>query len=377
MSEPRQFDVAVVGGGVIGLSIAWEMAQDAGCNVALIDIERVGRRASWAGAGILPPSTLDKARHAIEQLAAISFQQHPIWARELLEETGIDTGFRQCGAVFIGRTAGEMAALHGQCEEWRETDVRADELSTQQLIELVPALSERADSIRKSIYVPEEAQIRNPDHLRALRAGCELRGVQIFEQVGEVQMQSDAIRGRNRICLGDGTTLEPGQICIAAGVWSETLLKQFDVSISTVPVRGQMLLFKLPEPIFTPIIYEGTRYIVPRDDGHVLAGSTLEQAGFDESTTKQGIADLMEFANGLFAELNESTLVDSWAGLRPASFDGMPYIGRVPGTWHVLAATGHFRNGLLLSTGTAKMIAQLMVGRRTSFDLMPFRIDRG
>ncbi|MGI9517178.1 MAG: glycine oxidase ThiO [Pirellulaceae bacterium] len=376
MSDSREFDFAIVGGGVIGLSIAWEMAQDDN-RVALVERDRVGRQASWAGAGILPPSNMDTARHALEYLAALSFQQHPLWAEQLKKETGIDTGFRQCGAVFVARTAGEVAALRGQCEEWRETEITTEELSQQDLIQLMPALAGQAPSIRLAVHVLTEAQLRNPDHLQALRAGCEGRGVQFFEQVGEIQMHSDAKKRRNEIRLQDGTMLLANKVCIAAGVWSELLLKQFDVSISTIPVRGQMLLFKLPQPKFTQIVYEGTRYIVPRDDGHVLAGSTLEEAGFDDSTTPQGVADLLRFANGLFAELNEETLVDSWAGLRPASFDGFPYIGRVPNSWNVWAATGHFRSGLLLSTGTAKMVANLMQGCRMLMDVMPFRLDRG
>ncbi len=376
MSVSRHFDYAIIGGGVIGLSIAWEMAQD-DHRVALIERDQVGRQASWAGAGILPPSNLDKARHAVEYLAALSFQQHSLWAEQLRAETGIDTGFRRCGAVFVARTAGEVAALHGQCSEWRENEIEAHELSPAELIELTPALSSCGETIRTAVHVPAEAQLRNPDHLRALRAGCELRGVEILEQAGNVQLKSDREQG-NEIRLQNGQTVRADNVCIAAGVWSEQLVKQLGVSISTVPVRGQMLLFKLPQPTFKQILYEGTRYIVPRDDGHVLAGSTLEEAGFDNTTTPQGIADLMQFAGGLIPELNETTLVNSWAGLRPASFDGFPYIGRVPAAHNVWLATGHFRNGLLLSTGTAKLVAQLMTDRRrTVIDIMPFRLDRG
>ena len=129
---------------------------------------------------------------------------------------------------------------------------------------------------------------------------------------------------------------------------------------------------------FREILCEGTRYIVPRDDGHVLVGSTLEEAGFDNSTTPQAVSDLMQFAGGLIDALNESTLVDSWAGLRPATFDGMPYLGPVPGCPNVFVATGHFRNGLLLSTGTAGLMASLMRGEQTlPVDPAPFRLDRG
>ncbi len=368
-------DCLVVGGGVIGLSIARELAGN-GQSVVLMDNGPIGRAASWAGAGILPPSSIEHARHPLEILAAESFRLHSLWSTELVEETGIDNGYRRCGALFIARTSGEVAALTGQCTEWEDSGVHIQRLSTEQLGQQMPALERVAGAIQLAVVVPDEVQIRNPDHIRALAASCRQRGVSIIENVEALQLNSDAGQ-TTRVSVRNAELFSPGKICIAAGAWTAELLAQLNCPISTLPIRGQMVLYKLPARRFRQIVYEGTRYIVPRDDGHVLAGSTLEQAGFDAAVTTDAIADLKSFASSLFAELDEDHFVDAWAGLRPATWDGFPYMGAVPETANVWAACGHFRSGLLLSTATARAMCQLMLGHSSVFDLSPFRLDRG
>ncbi len=367
------YDVLVAGGGVIGLSIARELA-GCGWNVCLVDASTPGS-ASWAGAGILPPSAIEFARHPGELIAAESFRLHGEWARELLEETGIDNGFRHCGGLFVARTRGEQAALAGQRGDWEASGVRVEPWTPEDLEKFVPALANRARDITLAAWVPDEVQIRNPDHLRALDASCLKRGVVIRRdaRVSGIRLQDDRYES---IC-DNAEPVYSRRVCLASGAWTSRLLESMGVPIGTLPVRGQMLLYKLPERIFEPILYEGTRYLVPRDDGHVLAGSTLEQAGFDPSTTPQAIGDLKQFAASWFDELCDSRLVDSWAGLRPATYDGFPYIGPIPGYENAWAACGHFRSGLLMSTGTAVLIRQLINGEEPLFDLSPFRLSRG
>ena len=373
--KAQHFDFAVIGGGVIGLSVARELAAGKG-SVALIERASVGRATSWAGAGILPPSCIEFAKHPIEQIAAESFRLHPQWAHDLLEETGIDSGFRRCGALFIARSVGEVAALGGQCTEWRETGVEVRFLDSEQLAAQIPALGATIDQIQLAALVPDEVQIRNPDHSTALRASCQKRNVCIFENVGDARLEKNDMF-RITVSMSDGNRITADRVCVAAGAWSELLLAQIGVAISTLPVRGQMLLFKLPQQTFTKIVYEGMRYIVPRDDGHVLAGSTIEQVGFDTSTTPETVANLQAFAQSVFADLTEDHFVRAWAGLRPATFDGFPYIGPAPGHSNIWVACGHFRSGLLLSTATAVVVRQLMNDEPTLFDLGPFRLDRG
>ncbi len=373
--KATHFDFAVVGGGVIGLSLARELA-DGKRSVALIERAAVGRATSWAGAGILPPSSVKFANHPIERLAAESFRMHRQWARELLDETGIDTGFRRCGALFIARTNGEVAALGGQCTEWGATGVKVQLLDRNELVKQLPALGTAIEQIQLAALVPDEVQIRNPDHSRALLASCQKRNVCVFDNAGDARIDATA-NDRITISTKDDRCISADRVCIAAGAWSETLLAQVGVTISTLPVRGQMLLYKLPKQIFTPILYEGMRYIVPRDDGHVLAGSTIEQVGFDTSTTPETIDHLKRFAQSVFADLSEDRFVRAWAGLRPATYDGFPYLGPAPGHSRIWVACGHFRSGLLLSTATAVVMCQLMNDEQPMIEIGLFRLDRG
>lgn len=368
-------DVLILGGGVVGLSLAREMAGQ-GQTTMLVDRNRTGRAASWAGAGILPPACSRHARHPIEKIAAESFRMHAGLAESLLQETGIDNGFRRCGAAFVARSPGEQAALAGQCGEWKDNGVTVEQLTRAQLVQRFPGMAEAASGVRLAVLLPDEVQIRNPDHLQALVASCRQRKVRIMEQVGKVTLET-AAGSINRVCLETGQMVQADKVCICAGAWSADLLEQLDCRISTLPVRGQMLLYRLSRRSFSTVLYEGTRYIVPRDDGHVLCGSTLEQAGFDPSTTPQALADLQRFASSLLTELKPENRIDAWAGLRPGTWDGFPYLGPVPGIANAWAACGHFRSGLLSSPATAVALRQLMLDQPVLFDLVPFRLDRG
>ena len=137
-----------------------------------------------------------------------------------------------------------------------------------------------------------------------------------------------------------------------------------------------MVLFRCDQPPITRIVNEGSRYLVPREDGRVLAGSTEEEVGFDKRTTEEAIADLVGFARGLVPALRDAKIEQTWAGLRPASFDGLPYLGPLPGLKNAFIAAGHFRSGLFLSTATAVVMSQLMRGEKPQIDLAPFRVGR-
>lgn len=359
---------------MIGLSIAYELAAH-DLTVALLDKSKIGKEASWAGAGILPPTNIETATDPIDQLRAISGQLHPEWSRSLLEETEIDNGFWNCGAVYVGRSAGEVSSIAGSRLNWSEEKIPFECLSTEQLAKLVPALENQLQSIESAVFLPGESQISNRDHLRALELACRQRGVDFFEEIEiqECEFHSDRLSVLRTVA----GPFAASHFCATSGAWTGQLLKKFDIEISVLPVRGQMLAFKLPEALFSTIINDGSRYLVPRRDGWVLAGSTLEHAGFDKKMTSEGQRSLFHFANGLIEELNEKTLRDRWAGLRPATFDGFPYIGCCPKLTNVVVATGHFRIGLQTSTGTAQIVRELVEGKTPKIDVEPFRVGRG
>lgn len=371
---------AVVGGGVVGLSLAYELARR-GWRVALFDQQELGREASWAGAGILPPANRATALHPLDQLRGLSIVLHAEWAARLKQDTGIDTGYRRCGAIYVARSPGEAAALHGMAQLHAEEQIETLRLSRQQLAELEPAMSEPARAgLFSAIYrVPDEAQLRNPWHLRALAAACRQHGVEIHSSTAIDAFETAAEQGGGRVTAVRSAerTFPVDSVCLTSGAWTQQLLGRLGTSVGILPIRGQMVLFKTPVPLVRHVLNDGPRYVVPREDGRVLAGSTEEDVGFDKSNTPDGIAALTTLACELAPALREAEIEKTWAGLRPGTYDGFPYIGRAPGFDNAYVAAGHFRSGLYLSPATAVVVADLMSGREPEIDLSPFRVARG
>lgn len=361
----------VIGGGVIGLSIAYELSKR-NRGVVLLERDQIGRQASWFGAGILTPANGKTAIHPVEQLESLSNELHQRWADELLQATGIDTGYSMCGGLYVARSAGEKAALQGATQHWNERQIEFENISFEQAEQLIPGIAIPSES--KLAFIPTEAQLRNPRHLQALSAACRRNGVEIVESCSALEL---IIENHNTSSvLVDDHKYVADNYCIAAGPWSEQVLKPFAVPLPSIPVRGQMVLFKLPTQLFVPIVNEGPRYLVPRSDGHVLAGSTIEEVGFDSSIEQQSIDELTKWASEIVPELNQQTFVTAWAGLRPGTYDGFPYLGSIGRSSNTFVATGHFKTGLHLSTATAIVMADLLEGKETSIDLVPFAPSR-
>jgi glycine oxidase len=370
-------DCLLIGGGVVGLSLAFELAGH-GLRVRLLERGRPGREASWAGAGLLPPAVRRADDPPLEQLAGLSHELHPRWAAELRELTGIDTGYRRTGAVYLARTTAASEELKRQFAWWKSRGLRAEMLSSRTLHELEPDLDVEDPTAVPfaACLMPEESQLRNPRHLKALETACALRGVEISAGMAVEEFEIDGDRVRGVVTCQGVLTAE--SVCITAGSWSGTLARRLGLAHEAPiePVRGQMVLLTTPVPVLRHIINEGPRYLVPRGDGRVLVGSTVEQAGFDCRTTAAGISGLLEFAVALAPGLGNATVEQSWAGLRPATADGLPYLGRMPGLENLFVAAGHFRSGLQLSPATAVVMGQLIRGLSPEISLAPFRIDR-
>ena len=369
-------DCLIVGAGVVGLSLAYELARH-GMRLRVIDQGLPGNEASWAGAGILPPANRETAVHPLAQLCGLSQELHPQWAESLRDETGIDTGFRRCGGIYLACSAGEAASLHGLAATVREEAIAIERLDDVQIRQIEPALGPLVERGRcKAAYhLPDESQLRNPDHLAALATACRKRGVEISENIQLTGFR----RAKHRIVAVETTAgeISAERYCITSGVWTRMLLDQLGLPNGIMPIRGQMVLYRCPQRPFSHVLNVGPRYLVPRDDGRVLAGSTEEEVGFDKRTTDDEIAGLMSFAAGIVDELSPANVERCWAGLRPGSFDGFPYIGAVPGLANTYVAAGHFRSGLFLSPATAVVVGQLVRGRQPEIDLSPFHVGRG
>jgi glycine oxidase len=321
-------DVLVIGGGVIGLSLAWDLAKH-GRSVHVIDQAEPGREASWAGAGILPPAKANPSQHPYEQLRGLACELHPQWAKDLKSLTGIDTGYRQCGSLHLARTLGEAAALAAWAALLRDEGIEVERATAADVGEMEPSLACRNDESTYSVafLIPAEAQLRNPWHVRALVVACERAGVTVSpnRSITEFEVLGDRLIGVQTTA----GTLHARQYCFTAGAWTGQILQRLDITTGILPIRGQMVLFRSETPPITRIVNEGSRYLVPRDDGRVLAGSTEEEVGFDKRTTEEAIADLTDFARGLF-----------------------------------------------LSTATAVVMSQLMRGEEPRVNLAPFRVGR-
>lgn len=361
----RHADVAVVGGGIVGLTAAYELAK-AGLTVEVLDRGPLGAEASWAGAGIIPPGNPERAATPIDKLRALGSVGMPQLVDELRERTGIDTGYRRCGGIEFLHHDDDVADL------WRAEGIPFDELSSPGLAEVEPA----ATSFPGTPYLlPTCAQVRNPWHIRALIAACERLGVRLRPHT---PVNSWATTGRRvtGVQTGDGV-VSAGTCILAAGAWSKGFLASLGHATGVHPVRGQIILFRQPTPGIARVLMTGKRYFVPRSDGRVLVGSTEEpEAAFEKRTTPEGVAELLAFTTSVIPAWATAEVEATWAGLRPGSADGLPYLGPVPGWDGVVVATGHFRAGVQLSVGTARVLVELLTGKPTCVPLSAFALDR-
>lgn len=345
-------DFVIVGGGVAGLSTALRLA-DQGASVTVLDRQETGKEASWAGAGMLPPGNPEVDLNPEQRLRAHSHQLWAEFAADLSERTGIDTGYRVCGAIQVQYS--EHSSLLDQCvDSWTREGIRYDILGREDAQSLVPGLS----SEMSAVHVPDFAQIRNPRYLRALKTACRQRNVQIQEHVEHLTLQTAGDRITEVRIPGQSFCFD--SVCIAAGAWSSSILTSLGISIPVKPIRGQIVQLQLKETPFRCVVELGRRYIVPRDDGLVLIGSTEEDAGFVKENTPDGISMLLRFAASVIPALPISQVCRTWAGLRPGTPDELPLIGAVPRFSNLFIGTGYFRSGLQMSPGAGMILSDLM-----------------
>jgi glycine oxidase len=362
---PERADVLVIGGGVIGLTTAYYLAARHSARVTVLDRGPLGREASWAGAGIIPPGRPEGAVTPLDRLRASSSELIPRLSAELREATGINNGYRVSGGIEVAADEPvEPAAWTDEGIEWRI--VEADEARR-----IEPALEL---PVGRAYFLPGMAQIRNPRHLQALIAAAADRGVSLRPGNPVLGLEMDGHRITGAV-TADGP-LTAGQYLVCSGAWTDGLLGPLGCRIDCRPVRGQIVLLRCTAPTLHRIILVGKRYLVPRDDGRVLVGSTEEDAGFDATTTADAIAGLLRFATDLVPALGSAGVEKCWAGLRPGSADGLPTLGRLPGWDNLWVAAGHFRAGLLLSAATGKVMAEALAGLPPSIPLESFRPDR-
>jgi glycine oxidase len=372
----RSSDVVIVGGGVIGLSIAYALARE-GLSPTVLDRRELGREASWAGAGLIPPiADRDAADSKVKlnplvALRSWSARLYPEWTATLLAETGIDPEYRRTGGVDVAWTDREDEALRAAAGQWRAEGIAYERIPPGDYARVEPALN---PELRSVYYLPDRAQVRNPRLLRALMEAVVGRNGDLGPHRGVEGFTLDG--GRITAVRTHEGDIPCGLVIVAAGAWSGGLLEPAGVRAPTPPIKGQIVLLKADRPLLRRVVEHGRNYLVPRADGRVLIGATEEDAGFDARPTALAARDLIGEAVRLCPALGGASIEATWAGLRPGSVDTRPYIGTAPGLENLIIAGGHKRAGLQLAPATAELVADLVLGRPPRLDLSPFRPDR-
>ena len=364
-------DVAVVGAGLVGLATAYELAKR-GAGVTVYDRAEPARAASWAGAGMLAPFSEEMPDAAMLAFCRGALEAYPAFVDELRERTGVDAKFRRDGTLHVALDEPALAALTARAATYRANggDVamlhRADALAREPLL---------AKGCAGAVFVANEAQVDNRRLGRALAAACGALGVRI-ERVGELALEADARRVR-------GLRTERGFAAVAcvvnaAGAWAGTLPGVPPAArVPVRPVAGEMLALAVPGGAMRSLVWLGHRYLVPRDDGRLLVGATVEERGFDARVTAAGMHDLLDAALAVAPALASFAVVETWAGLRPGSPDGRPMLGETALEGYVVAA-GHYRNGILLAHASARAIAAAIVdGDPVAAAFSPRRFGEG
>jgi len=354
--------VILVGGGAIGM-ISAHLLASAGIEVCLLDKGALGQESSWAGGGIVSPLYPWRYSPAVTALAHWSQQFYPDFARTLLETTGVDPEVHATGLYWLD-LEDEAEALAWAGREGR----RLEQVPMARVAGAVPALGA---GFSRAVHMPGVANVRNPRLLKALRAALlRMPNVSLHEQcaVSGFVQQDGRITG---VRTAQGEMLAE-QVVLCAGAWSGELLSSLGLELPVVPVKGQMILYKCAEDFLPAMVLAKGRYAIPRRDGHVLIGSTLEHADFDKTPTEEALASLKASAEELLPALAEAEVVGHWAGLRPGSPEGIPFIGPVPGHEGLWLNCGHYRNGLVLAPASCQLLADLLLGREPIVDPAPY-----
>jgi glycine oxidase len=351
-------EVIIVGGGVIGLTIARELARRGLREVALIERGQPGAEASWAAGGILAPQVEVDRRGNFFQLACASRDLFPELAAELKEETGVDVELDATGTLCLGLTSKQEAELRNRYEWQRGEGLKIEWLTGAEALRLEPGIS---DKVRCALRFPRDFQIDNRRLVSALVRANEELGVRVMPG-----LSVHALRIEDGKVLGVETSngiLSAPVIVIAAGAWSTLINSTVTPPFQIEPVRGQMLCFEARPQIARHVIYSSLGYLVPRRDGRVLAGSTEERVGFDKRVTSEGRDAIKSMAVEMAPGIAALPEIDSWAGFRPRAKDGLPVLGSSAEVAGLFYATGHYRNGILLAPITGKVIAEMIVDR--------------
>ena len=356
-------DAIVIGGGVIGLSIARELAPRK--SVLVLDRGPTGGGASWAAAGMLSPLSEADNDGPFFQLCSRSFSLYEDFVRGLAEETGIDCGYSDSEGVLALATTGETeSALQRRAAWQKKAGFEVELLSGDDVRKLEPCITA---AVRTALFIPRERSVAPRKLVNAIRESCLNRGVDIQTGIAVESISKDSVRAGH-------TNFEAPCVIVASGVWSGEM-KGLDPAIPVQPRKGQILSLGAPSKPFKRIIRWQHTYFVPRSNGEIIVGATEEDAGFDGAITPAGVGQLLTEAQQISSHAGAWPILEMWTGLRPATPDRLPILGpsSIPGVYY---ATGHYRNGILLAPITASIMADLTENRKPAVPIESFLPSR-
>jgi len=356
-------DCIVIGGGLIGMLTARELALN-GLNVRLFDRGTLGRECSWAGGGILSPLYPWNELVLLRDMIRWSQKTYPDLAGDLYAETDIDPEWQQSGLLVLESNE------HDKVITWaRANNVTIEFIDGDRISQLEPGLTGGPCT---ALWVPHIAQIRNPRLIAALRLNLQRLGVAISEH-SEI-MKIEIAQQRVRAIKTARQTYSANAVVIACGAWSNQLLAHLEYQLAVRPMRGQIICYKVSPDYLQHILLKDGIYLIPRKDGHVLAGSTVEDVGFDKYTTPKARHMLAGAAQAMLPGIRDFQVVHHWAGLRPGTPDGVPYICAYPGVEGLFLNTGHHRAGIMLAPASARLLTDIILSRKSIFRRQDFQL---
>lgn len=361
-------EVLIIGAGVIGLSLARELYKKGVGKITVLERGAVGKESSFAAAGMLAPHAETEKIDDFFYFCNESRALYPDFAAELFDETGVDIELDRSGTLYLAFTENDSKEI-GERFEWQtKSEFPVEYLSANDVRKTEPFIS---PDVREGLFFPNDWQVENRKLLIALQKFAELNRIEIIENT---EVKNLLLEDRKVVGVETETRkFFASQIVLAAGAWTSffsSALIGFDMRVSDLPavrpIRGQMISFRTAKRLFSKVIYTPRGYIVPRADGRILSGATVEDVGFDKSMTTNGIEFLRQNAMEISPGLGNLEIYEKWAGLRPRSADGLPILGVTPFNENLYVATAHYRNGILLAPLTAKILADKIIEDKDS-----------
>ncbi|WP_251027079.1 glycine oxidase ThiO [Bacillus sp. ISL-46] len=368
----NSFDVAIIGGGIIGSSIAYQLAKR-GRKVVVIEKGRVACQASSAAAGMLAAQAELEQDGPLFQLALKSQAMFSTLSSELFEYTGIDIEYVNKGMVKIAETEEIALEVKKQVTFQKKWDPTITWLDAMEVRVLEPSLS---PSVAGGMYLPHDGHVQPAKLTQAFAKAAEHFGAKICEETEVLSFvyENGQVKGVNT----SNGVIHCEQVVVATGAWAAKLMQESGIDIPVYPVKGECFSIRTEKPIINSTIFSDKRcYLVPKQNGEIYIGATVIENTFDTKVTPEGIATLIERATQLVPQIKEAAWERVWAGVRPQTGDGIPYMGEHPSWRGLYVAAGHFRNGILLSPITGELVADLVSGSLLDQELLSaFHLER-